>query len=174
MPRVNESPELSVTLVRSRGQKLAPTMSACPAAAALGSVSVIVPLDEGCWLSVALWITVIGLPTIVGGGGGSGAETMAMLSFWLTFAFAESKTLIEAAKVPEAVGVPLILPALLIVRPLGSPLADHVYGETPPVAANVAEYPVPTVPAGSEVVEMDSGAGAGAEDAPLNATISMA
>jgi len=101
---------------------------------------------------------------------------MVMLSLWLTFAFAESKTLIEAAKVPEATGVPLILPALLIVRPPGSPLADHVYGETPPVAANVAEYAVPTVPAGSEVVEIASGAGVGvgAEDAPLNATISMA
>ncbi len=69
----------------------------------------IVPLEEGCWLSVALWITVIGVPTIVGGGGGSGAETMLMLSLWLTFAFVESTTLIEAAKVPEAVGVPLIV-----------------------------------------------------------------
>src|SRR4029077_1777283 len=168
MPRVNESPELSVTPVRSRGQKLAPTMSACPAPVALGSVSVTVPVDEGCWFSVALCITAIELVIIAGAG------ATVMLSVWLTFAFAESKTLIEAAHGPEATGVPLILPALLIVRPLGSPLADHVYGETPPVAANVAEYAVPTVPAGSEVVEIASGAGAGAgaEDAPLNATIS--
>src|SRR4029077_8436063 len=98
MPRANESPELSATLVRSRGQKLAPTMSACPGPAALGSVSVIVPLDEGCWLSVALCITAIELVMIAGAG------ATVMLSVWLTFAFAESKTLIEAAKVPEATG----------------------------------------------------------------------
>jgi hypothetical protein len=47
-PRANKSPELSVTLVRSSGQKLAPTMSACPAALALGSVTVTVPFAEGC------------------------------------------------------------------------------------------------------------------------------
>jgi hypothetical protein len=57
-------------------------------------------------------------------------------------------------------------------RPLGRPLADQVYGETPPVAANVAEYGVPTVPAGRVVVEIASGVGGGA--APLNATISIA
>ena len=45
---MKESPELSVTLVRSSGQKLTPTMSACPAAVALGSASVTVPLEEGC------------------------------------------------------------------------------------------------------------------------------
>ncbi len=82
-----------------------------------------VPLEEGCWLSVALWITVIELATI--GGGGAGAGRMLTLSFWLTFAFVESKTLIEAAKVPEVVGVPLIVPALLMERPLGRPLADQ-------------------------------------------------
>ena len=84
--------------------------------------------------------------------------------------------------VPAAVGMPLIVPALLIERPLGKPLADHVYGETPPVAASVAEYAVPTVPAGRVVVEIASGAGAGGEDgadpepddAPSNAMISMA
>ena len=98
-------------------------MSAWPAPVALGNVSVTVPLEEGCWLSVALWITVIELATI--GGGGAGAERMLTLSFWLTFAFVESKTLIEGAKVPEVVGVPLIVPALLMERPLGRPLADQ-------------------------------------------------
>ena len=67
--------------------------------------------------------------------------------------------MIEAVKVPEAVGVPLMVPALLIERPLGRPLADQLYGETPPVAASVAEYAVPTVPAGRVVVEITSGAG---------------
>lgn len=73
-------------------------------------------------MSVALWITVIELPAI---GGGGGPERMLTLSFWLTFAFVESKTLIEAAKFPEVVGVPLIVPVLLIERPLGRPLADQ-------------------------------------------------
>ena len=85
--------------------------------------------------------------------------------------------MIEAVKVPDAVGVPLMVPALLIERPLGRPLADQLYGETPPVAASVAEYAIPTVPAGRVVVEIASGAGAGGEGgadvAPLNATISM-
>jgi hypothetical protein len=51
---------------------------------------------------------------------------MLMLSLWLAFAFVESITVIEAAKAPDVVGVPLIVPALLIERPLGRPLADHV------------------------------------------------
>src|SRR5580704_9293343 len=97
-------------------------MSAWPAPVALGNVSVTLPLEEGCWLSVVLWITVIELATI---GGGGGAERMLTLSLWLTFAFVESKTLIEAAKIPEVVGVPLIVPVLLMARPLGRPLADQ-------------------------------------------------
>ena len=91
----------------------------------------------------------------------------------------ESFTVSEAICVPAVVGVPLIVPLLLIERPLGRPLADQVYGELPPVAARFAEYAVPTVPAGNAVVEITSGAGAGGggagdEDAPLNPTISMA
>jgi hypothetical protein len=78
--------------------------------------------------------------------------------------------------------VPLIVPLALIERPPGRPLADQVYGETPPVAARFAEYAVPTVPAGKVVVEITSGGGAGAggggvgdeDDAPLKPAISMA
>ena len=111
-----------------------------------------------------------------GGGTGAGAEAMLRLSLRLTFAFVESMTVIEAANVPAVVGVPLMVPVLLTETPLGKPVADHVYGETPPVAARFAEYVAPTVPAGRVVVEMVSGAGAGAgaDDAPLNATNSMA
>ena len=167
---MKESPELSVTLLRSSGQKLTPTMSACPAPLALGRARVTVPLEEGCWLSVALWITVMELLT--GGCVGAGAEATPIVSLALTLAFVESRTVIEALKVPDAVGVPLIVPALLMERPLGKPLADQLYGETPPVAASVVEYAVPTVPAGRVVVEIASGAGT--DDAPLNATISMA
>src|SRR5579864_7328350 len=108
MPRVKESPELSVTLVTSSGQKLTPTMSASPAPVTLGKARVTVPLEEGCWLSVILWITVIELLT---GGGGAGAEATPIVSLALTLAFEESRTVIEAAKVPEEVGVPLIVPA---------------------------------------------------------------
>ena len=166
---MKESPELSVTLLRSSGQKLTPTMSASPAPVALGRARVTVPFEEGCWLSVALWITVMELLT----GGGAGAEATLIVSLALTVALVESRTVIEALKVPEAVGVPLMVPALLMERPPGRPLADQVYGDTPPVAASVAEYAVATVPAGREVVEIVSGAGGGADDAPLNATISM-
>jgi hypothetical protein len=79
--------------------------------------------------------------------------------------------------------MPLIVPALLRERLLGKALADQLYGETPPVAASVAEYAVPTVPAGRVVVVIVSGAGEEAEadpepdpvpdDAPSNAMISM-
>ena len=120
--------------------------------------------------------------------GGAGAEATPIVSLALTLAFVESRTVIEAVKVPDAVGVPLIVPvlgpALLMERPLGKPLADQLYGETPPVAASVAEYAVPTVPAGRVNVEIVSGDGeeGGADpgpdpvpdDAPLNAMISMA
>jgi len=46
-PRVNASPELSVTLLISKGQKLTPTMRAWPAPVARGRVSVTVPLELG-------------------------------------------------------------------------------------------------------------------------------
>jgi hypothetical protein len=41
-------------------------------------------------------------------------------------------------KVPEAVGVPLIVPADEMLSPPGSPLAVHVAVPVPPVAARVA------------------------------------
>jgi len=120
---------------------------------------------------------------LTAGCGGAGAEATPIVSLALTLALVESRTVIEAAKVPDAVGVPLIVPVLLRERPLGKPLADQLYGETPPVTASVAEYAVPTVPAGRVVVEIVSGAGEEAEAdpepdpvpdvAPLNATISM-
>src|SRR6266478_5559964 len=46
-PRVNASPEPSVTLLISRGQKLTPTIKVCPAAVAWGSVRVTVPPEVG-------------------------------------------------------------------------------------------------------------------------------
>src|SRR5882762_855246 len=55
-PRVNASPEPSVTLLISRGQKLTPTIKACPAPVAWGSASVTVPPEVGSRLKVAFWI----------------------------------------------------------------------------------------------------------------------
>lgn len=55
---------------------------------------------------------------------------------------------------PFVVGVPEIAPAALRLKPAGRVPAVilHEYGLTPLVAASVAEYAVPTVPAASEVV----------------------
>src|SRR6266404_357748 len=56
-PRVKASPEPSVTLLISRGQKLTPTIKVCPAPVAWGSVSVTVPPEVGSRLKVAFWIS---------------------------------------------------------------------------------------------------------------------
>ncbi len=49
-----------------------------------------------------------------------------------------SVTLMVTAALKTAVGVPLIVPEdEPIVNGLGNPVADQVYGETPPVAAIV-------------------------------------
>src|SRR6202165_2808301 len=56
-PRVNASPEPSVTLLISRGQKLTPTIKVCPATVAWGSVNVTVPPEVGSRLKVAFWIS---------------------------------------------------------------------------------------------------------------------
>jgi hypothetical protein len=51
----------------------------------------------------------------------------------------ESVTAIDGVLVPEAVGVPEMVPEELIVRPAGRPVADQVYGVVPPPAAIFAE-----------------------------------
>src|SRR6185312_11967877 len=55
-PRVNVSPELSVTLLISSGQKLTPTIKVCPAPVACGRLRVTVPPEVGWRLKVAFWI----------------------------------------------------------------------------------------------------------------------
>lgn len=63
--------------------------------------------------------------------------------------------------VPELApdGVPLMTPLdASMPRPLGRPVADHVYGVVPPVALRVALYAVPALPPGNDVVVMLSGA----------------
>jgi hypothetical protein len=73
---------------------------------------------------------------------------------------AESFTVnVNAAPLTAAVGVPLIVPVELNVRPAGSvPLVNvHAYGAVPPVAASVAVYAAPTCPFASDVVVTASG-----------------
>ena len=67
----------------------------------------------------------------------------------------ESVTLTSTVLVEGDVGIPVITPALLMLKPVGSPDADQVYGAVPPLAASVTEYAVPTGCAGSPVVVMD-------------------
>src|SRR6266571_4228260 len=62
-------------------------------------------------------------------------------------------------KVPEVVGVPLMVPSLDNIMPLGSDpdSTDQEYGAIPPVAANICgEYTVSTAPFGSEAVVIDN------------------
>ena len=75
----------------------------------------------------------------------------------------ESVTLkVSAAADTAAVGVPVMAPvAVFSDRPAGNvPLvSDHVYGVVPPDAVSVAEYAVPTLPFGNDVVVIVSVAG---------------
>jgi hypothetical protein len=61
---------------------------------------------------------------------------------------------------PAPVGVPLIVPPLLKLRPAGNvpEVTVHAYGFVPPEAVSVDEYAVPTVPLGSEAELIVSGA----------------
>ena len=64
----------------------------------------------------------------------------------------ESVTVTVTVVLPNDVGVPVTWPEVLIERPVGRPIALNVYGPVPPVAATVAAYATPVVPAGSELV----------------------
>jgi hypothetical protein len=65
----------------------------------------------------------------------------------------ESVTVILTVLAPNAVGVPLIAPVEAFRdRPRGNPVADHVYGALPPVAATMALYGVLTTPFASDEV----------------------
>ena len=54
--------------------------------------------------------------------------------------------------------VPVIAPAVEMLKPAGNPVAEKVRGEIPPDAAIDAEYGVPTVPLFNVLVVMTSGA----------------
>jgi hypothetical protein len=78
-------------------------------------------VDDGCALGGGL-VTAAGLMTRV-----NDAE-----------AFVPAVAVMVTGKLPDAVGVPLIVPSELIASPAGSPLAAHVAVPVPPVAATVA------------------------------------
>lgn len=62
-------------------------------------------------------------------------------------------------KLPLAVGVPEIIPVLAArLRPAGRlpELIDQERGDVPPAAIRVLEYAVPSVPAGRELVLIES------------------
>jgi hypothetical protein len=80
---------------------------------------------------------------------------MVMLSGLLAFCCGEEESVTCTVKLdwPAPVGVPLIVPPLLKLRPAGK-VPDAIvqeYGIVPPVAARVDEYTVPTMPFGKEV-----------------------
>jgi len=86
-----------------------------------------------------------------------------MCSCWFAVWPAASVTTTVNTEVPVAVGVPLIVPAawpvVVNVKPDGkAPVAmDQVYGVVPPLAKScVCGYAVPTVPAGSDSVVIES------------------
>ena len=71
----------------------------------------------------------------------------------------ESVTFTVNEKFPAVVGVPLICPEALKVRPAGRVpvLMDQLYCVFPPLAATVAEYAVFVTPPGKEEVVMCTG-----------------
>jgi hypothetical protein len=71
----------------------------------------------------------------------------------------ESVTFAVNVNEPDAVGVPEIVPPEESVNPPGRApeLMLQPYGVVPPLAASVVEYAVPTVPAGTELVETVTG-----------------
>ena len=72
----------------------------------------------------------------------------------------ESVTFTVNEELPAVVGVPLICPELLSVRPAGKlpELSDQLYGVVPPLAASEDEYAVFVTPPGNEEVAMCTGA----------------
>jgi spore coat protein U-like protein len=85
-----------------------------------------------------------------------------MVSGWVALNFGEdeSSTLAVKFEEPAVVGVPEITPVAPRLRPVGKvpELTLHVYGGTPPVAANVDEYEEPLVASGTEEVVTETGA----------------
>jgi len=87
------------------------------------------------------------------------AATVIESGFWKVAAGdAPSETCTVNVYVPDVVGVPVMEPAVLRLRPPGrEPDATvKLYEPTPPEATTVWEYEAPTVAFGSEAVDMVS------------------
>jgi hypothetical protein len=91
----------------------------------------------------------------------NGGTVIAMLSPFDAVRLPLSVTLTVKLEDPPAVGVPLITPPALSVKPPGNEPVEivHVFPPLPPVAVSVWEYAVPKVPPGSDPVVIASGAG---------------
>jgi len=68
-------------------------------------------------------------------------EAITRAKLWVAVAEELSVTRTVKLKVPALVGMPLIIPPLLNVRPGGKPpdASDQLYGCTPPLALSVCE-----------------------------------
>jgi hypothetical protein len=74
----------------------------------------------------------------VGAGGGDEMTTgVVMTREYVAEADVPAAAVTVTLKVPDAPGVPLIVPPADIVSPAGSPLAAHVMVPVPPVAVTV-------------------------------------
>jgi hypothetical protein len=94
-----------------------------------------------------------GSDVVVIDNGGGAAITMLKFAVAVTLLLSVSCTV--KSEVPAALGVPLITPVPdASDNPAGSEpdVIAHVYGAIPPAPVSVAEYAVPTVPLGSDVV----------------------
>ena len=64
-------------------------------------------------------------------------------------------------KLPVAVGVPVIAPVVgFTLNHPGAPAAEYVYGEIPPEAVQLPEYPTPTCAESGALHVSNNGAGA--------------
>lgn len=126
-----------------------------------GNVPVAIAHVYGGVPPVAARVAEYAAPTVPGGRVAVvtvGGPLMAIESDAVAVCPTPSVTRAVKLDVPGAVGVPEIVPVEDRLNPGGNvPLATaHVYGVVPPVAAKLAEYAVPTVPPGSEVVVIDT------------------
>jgi hypothetical protein len=96
-------------------------------------------VDEGVADTVADTFAV-GVTVTVGVDEGEAVVTVLALMTRLSVAEADAPAVAvtTTGKVPDAVGVPLIVPPELIESPAGRPVAVHVAAPVPPVAATVA------------------------------------
>jgi hypothetical protein len=85
-------------------------------------------------------------------GGSAATIVIEIVRFAVSAGELESVTVNITLIAPAVVGVPVIAPAALRLKPSGSVVEDHEYGVVPPIAARVCEYATPTWPFGKLAV----------------------